>query len=326
MTGIMAAMYAGAEREPAQPQKIPSAIPRRPLGRTGVEVSALGLGGFHIGTQSERESIRLIRTAIDAGITFLDNCWDYNGGRSETRMGKALAGGYRNRVFLMTKIDGRTAPAAREQLEQSLQRLGTDMIDLVQIHEVIRRTDPDRCFARGGAMEALVEARDAGKLRFIGFTGHKDPDIHLAMLEAAQRHGFVFDTVQLPLNVMDAHYRSFEKKVVPLLVKNDIGVLGMKPLGGGHILRSGVATAAECLRYALSLPASVVICGMDNFRVLQKNIETARQFQPMSREERAALLVRTEQPARLGKYERFKTSGEFDATNTHPHWLEEARL
>src|SRR5512145_803442 len=243
-------------------------IPKRRLGRTGVKVSALGLGGFHIGQKlSERESVTLIRRAVDNGIDFLDNCWDYNDGDSEARMGKALADGYRERVFLMTKLDGRTRKAASEQLDQSLRRLGTDRIDLVQIHEVIRDTDPERCFGPDGAIEALVAARQAGKLRFIGFTGHKHPQIHLDMLETARKHGFAFDTVQMPLNVMDAHYRSFGKEVLPVLVSNDIGVIGMKSMGSGDILKSGVVTPEECLKYALSLLTSVVVCGMDSVEV-----------------------------------------------------------
>jgi aryl-alcohol dehydrogenase-like predicted oxidoreductase len=304
-----------------------TALPQRRLGRTGESVSLLGLGGFHVGKQAtEAESVRLIRRAIDSGITFLDNCWDYNQGQSEIRMGKALEGGYRERAFLMTKIDGRTAEAARGQLEQSLSRLRTERIDLVQVHEVIRETDPERCFAPGGSMEALIAAREAGKLRFIGFTGHKSPTIHLAMLEAAARHGFAFDTVQMPLNVMDAHYESFEHAVLPVLVERDIAVLGMKSMGSGDILKSGVVSPAECLRYALSLPTSVVICGMDNEKVLEQNLELVRNFQPLAGEERQALLARSLDAARQGKHELFKTSQKYDGTAQNPHWLERAEL
>jgi aryl-alcohol dehydrogenase-like predicted oxidoreductase len=287
----------------------------------------LGLGGFHIGKQPEEaQSVALIRRAIDAGITFLDNCWDYNKGQSEIRMGKALADGYRQRAFLMTKIDGRTRESALAQLEQSLSRLRTDVIDLVQIHEIIRMDDPARCFAVGGTMEALIAAREAGKLRFIGFTGHKDPAIFLSMLELAAQHGFTFDTVQMPLNVMDAHYKSFEHQVLPLLVKQDIGVLGMKSMGSGDILQSGVVAPEECLRYALSLPTSVVICGMDNQEVLEKNLQTARSFRPLADEERQALLARSAAAARDGKHELFKTSEKFDGTAQNPHWLERAQI
>jgi uncharacterized protein len=298
-------------------------VPRRMLGKTGVEVSMIGLGGFHIGKiPSEADSIALMRRAIDNGITFMDNCWDYHDGQSEVRMGKALTDGYRQRVFLMTKLDGRTRDAARGQLEQSLSRLRTDVIDLVQIHEVIRESDPERCFADGGTIQALVEARQAGKLRFIGFTGHKDPAIHLAMLQAADRHGFAFDTVQMPLNVMDAHYESFERNVLPVLTEKNIGVLGMKNMGSGDILASGVVKPEECLRYALSLPTSVVISGMDSDAVLDANLHTARTFQPLREDERHALLARTRDPAQEGKYELFKTSNKYDGTVQHPEWLE----
>jgi aryl-alcohol dehydrogenase-like predicted oxidoreductase len=248
-------------------------MPTRVLGKTGVRVSRIGLGGAHIGKQSdEAESIRIIRAAIDRGVTFLDNAWDYNGGKSEERMGKALRDGYREKAFLMTKLDGRTKAAAAAQLDQSLARLQTDRIDLVQVHEVIRMDDPDRVFAPGGAIEALVDAKKAGKLRFIGFTGHKDPEIHLAMLEAADRHGFEFDTIQMPLNVMDAHYKSFEKKVLPVALKKGMGILHMKPLGGGFILDSKTVTALECLRYAMNLPTSVMITGCDSMGILDAKI------------------------------------------------------
>jgi predicted aldo/keto reductase-like oxidoreductase len=268
----------------------------------------------------------LIRRAIDLGVTFLDNCWDYNDGDSEVRMGNALQEGYRQRVFLMTKIDGRTKASATAQLEQSLRRLQTERIDLVQIHEVIRDTDPDRCFGPNGTIEALTEAQRAGKLRFIGFTGHKDPAIHLKMLDTAKKHGFSFDTVQMPLNVMDAHFRSFRRSVLDVLVANGIGVLGMKSMGAGDIIRSGVVSAEECLRYALSLPTSVVICGMDSIEVLEQNVRTAQRFLPYTEAEMAALIARTEAAARDGKLEQFKTGDKFDGTGRNPHWLEEARI
>jgi aryl-alcohol dehydrogenase-like predicted oxidoreductase len=287
----------------------------------------LGLGGAHIGKgMSEAESISLMREAIDNGITFMDNCWDYNEGASEERMGKALKDGYRGRVFLMTKLDGRTKKAAREQLEQSLKRLQTDTIDLVQIHEIIRATDPARCFEPQGAVEALIEAKQAGKLRFVGFTGHKSPDLHLAMLEAAKKAGFELDTVQMPLNVMDAHYQSFEQKVLPVLQERGIGVLGMKSIGAGDILKSGVVSAEECLRYALSLPTAVVITGIDKKEVLSQALRVARSFKPLSMEERKALLARTEPHSRAGEFELFKTAQKFDGTAKNPHWLEKAEL
>ncbi|HXU79807.1 MAG TPA: aldo/keto reductase [Polyangia bacterium] len=302
-----------------------SAIARRRLGRTGIEVSMVGLGGHHIGRGDEATGIRLVRMAVDNGIDFLDNCWDYNGGRSEEWMGKALRDGYRQRAFLMTKLDGQTAPAARAQLEQSLRRLQTDVIDLVQMHEIIRPDDPERIFAPGGAMEALVEARAAGKLRFIGFTGHKDPRIHLHMLEVAFAHGFTFDAVQMPLNLLDAHFRSFEKLVLPVLVQHDIAVLGMKALGDGLVLKSKTVTARECLRYALSLPTSVVITGCERVEILEQALDVARTFVPLGAEERAQLLARTA-PVDHARFERFKTTGEFDGTAHNPRWLTSAEI
>lgn len=302
-------------------------IPKRPLGRTGEQVSMLGLGGFHIGKQAdEQESIRIIRTAIDAGVTFLDNCWDYNEGQSEIRMGKALRDGYRDRVFLMTKIDGRTQKVAAEQLEQSLERLQTDRIDLVQIHEIIRAEDPKRCFAEGGAMAALFEAKKAGKLRYIGFTGHKDPAHHLAMLKAGFERDFTFDAVQMPLNVMDPHFKSFETEVLPVLTKNGIGVLGMKALGSGEILKTNVVNATECLHYAMSLPTSVVITGCDSMKVLEQALNAVRTFKPMTAEQKQALLARTRPHAKEGQYEHFKTKTVFDGTAKNPHWLETAKI
>jgi aryl-alcohol dehydrogenase-like predicted oxidoreductase len=300
-----------------------AAMPMRPLGRTGVNVSVLGLGGFHIGLPHDaNEGVRIVRSAIDHGVTFLDNCWDYNHGESERRMGAALRDGYRRRVFLMTKIDGRTADAATAQLEQSLERLDTETIDLVQVHEVIRMDDPDRVFAPGGAMEALVAARTAGKIRFIGFTGHKDPSIHLHMLDTAAAHGFRFDTVQMPLNVMDPHYQSFEQRVLPRLVAEGIGVIGMKCMGSGIILRSGVVDPIECLHYAMNLPTSTVVTGCENVAVLEQALHAAYSFQPLEQSAVAALLRRTERVGRDGFYERFKTTGQFDGTTDHPHWLD----
>jgi aryl-alcohol dehydrogenase-like predicted oxidoreductase len=304
-------------------------VPKRQLGSTGEEVSMLGLGGAHIGDPdklNDDEAIALMRAAVDGGITFFDNCWDYNHGKSEERMGRALRDGYRQRVFLMTKLDGRTAKAATAQLEQSLKRLQTDVIDLVQIHEVIRMTDPARSFAPGGVIEALLAAKKAGKLRFIGFTGHKDPAIHLAMLEAASKAGFAFDTVQMPLNVMDAHYKSFETNVLPLLQTRGIGVLGMKSMGSGDILTSGIVKPEECLRYALSLPTSVVITGIDSRAVLEQDLKLAGSFVPLSGEERARLLARTADAAAGGKHELFKTANKYDGTAKNPKWLEGAEI
>jgi len=300
----------------------------RELGRTGVRVSILGVGGYHLGLpQDEQESIRIVRRALDHGMNFLDNCWDYNEGKSEERMGKALRDGYRQKAFLMTKLDGHTAQAVREQLDQSLRRLQTDRIDLVQIHEVIRDDDPEQCFAPGGAIEAYLEAKKAGKLRFIGFTGHKDPRIHKHMFEVAKQHGFHFDTVQMPINVLDAHYHSFEKEVLPVAVQEGTAVLGMKSMGAGLILESGAASALDCLRYAMSVPGvSVTITGCDGEGVLEQALWLATTFKPMSEQERKDLLAHTAPQARDGKWEKFKTTHQFDGTIQNEHWLTSARL
>ena len=294
----------------------------RTLGRTGEKVSAIGLGGYHIGVPPEEaESIRIIRTAIDRGITFMDNSWDYHDGGSEIRMGKALRDGYRDKVFLMTKIDGRTRQSATKQLDEWLRRLQTDRIDLMQHHEIIRMEDPDRIFGENGANDALLEAKKAGKIRYIGFTGHKDPLVHLRTLEVAAQRQFKFDAVQMPLNVLDAHFRSFEKQVLPLLAREGIGVLGMKPFASGAVLETHTVGAIQCLHYALNLPTSVVITGMDSMARLEQALEAVRTFKPMDKDEVATLLARTAQPASTGKYEGFKTTPQFDATAQHPEWL-----
>jgi predicted aldo/keto reductase-like oxidoreductase len=296
-------------------------IPYRALGRTGEKVSLIGLGGYHLGKQTDpEESIRIIRRGIDEGINFLDNCWDYNGGESEIRMGKALRDGYRNKAFLMTKIDGRNRKAAATQLNESLRRLQTERIDLLQFHEVIRDSDPDRIFAEG-AMEVVREAQKAGKIRFIGFTGHKSPDIHLKMLATASKHGFAFDAVQMPLNVMDAHFNSFEKRVLPMLTKDGMGVLGMKSMGDHFILGSKTVTAVECLHYAMNLPTSVVITGCDSLPILQQALDAARSFQPIDSAQVAALLAKTAKAAEAGQFELYKTTHQFDGTVANPQWL-----
>ena len=297
----------------------------RVLGSTGEKVSAIGVGGWHLGLQQvdEKLSIRIVRAAIDRGINFLDNCWDYNEGASEVRMGKALRDGYRDKVFLMTKIDGRSKKEAKRQLEESLRRLRVDHIDLVQHHEVLRYEDPHRIFDEEGANAALVEARQAGKLHYIGFTGHKDPRIHLYMLEVAAMHSFTFDTVQMPLSVMDAHYRSFGKMVLPELVKQKIGVLGMKSMANGILLRSKTVTPLECLHFALNLPTSVVITGIDSMKILDQALEAARTFHPMSDKEVEALLTKTMEAAKKGVFEPFKTTSIFDSTAQNPEWLGE---
>jgi aryl-alcohol dehydrogenase-like predicted oxidoreductase len=293
------------------------------LGRTGVRVSALGLGGSHIGSPrvSNAEAVRIIRAAIDGGLTFMDNSWDYNEGESEKRLGKALQGGYRSKAFVMTKVDGRSKKEAAKQLDESLKRLRLDEIDLIQHHEVIRFDDVDRIFSAGGAMEALVAARQAGKIRFIGFTGHKDPAVHLYMLEAARRHRFRFDTVQMPLNLLDVHFRSFEPKVLPHLVADDIGVLAMKSMGSGVILKSRAVTAMECLHYSLSLPVSVVITGIDSMKILRQAFKAAESFKPLTKQEVSTLRAKSAKVAADGKYELFKTTSVFDSTAQHPEYL-----
>jgi aryl-alcohol dehydrogenase-like predicted oxidoreductase len=322
------AVAPAAEPSGGRPPKGPDETIRdgmryRTLGRTGEKVSVIGLGGYHIGVpKDENEGIKLIRAAVDQGITFLDNCWAYHDGGSEVRMGKALRDGYRQKVFLMTKTEGRTKAAVARQLDESLRRLQTDHVDLLQFHEVIRLEDPDRIFAQGGGMEAMLAAKKAGKVRYIGFTGHKDPLVHLRMLEIADQHGFRFDAVQMPLNVLDAHFRSFGQQVVPVLVKQGTGVLGMKPLASGIIPQSNTATAVECLHYAMNLPASVVITGIESMAVLKQALEAARTFRPLTVAQVSALLAKTAKAAATGRYEPFKTTQGFDATARHPEWME----
>jgi aryl-alcohol dehydrogenase-like predicted oxidoreductase len=294
----------------------------RTLGRTGEKVSAIGLGGHHIGRPKDpAEGIRIVRSAVDRGITFMDNCWDYQDGEAERRMGQALRDGYRPRVFLMTKFDGRTKASTAKQIDESLQRLQTDVIDLMQYHENIRMEDPDRFFAEDGPLEALQEAKKAGKIRYIGFTGHKDPAVHLRMLDVADAHGFIFDSCQMPLNPMDAHFRSFEKQVVPRLVKKGTAVLGMKSMGDGLLLKSGTVTAVECLTYALSLPTSVVITGCESMERLDQALELARTFKPLTAAQVATILGKTRQAALNGQFELFKTSPRFDGTARNPQWM-----
>lgn len=294
----------------------------RTLGKTGEKVSAIGLGGHHIGRPKDpNEGIRIIRGAIDRGITFMDNCWDYHNGESERRMGDALRDGYRQKVFLMTKFDGRTKDSTARQIDESLKRLQTDHVDLMQYHENIRMEDPDRFFAPNGPLEALMDAKKAGKIRYIGFTGHKDPLVHLRMLEVAAAHNFHFDACQMPLNVMDAHFRSFTHEVVPKLVEQGIAVLGMKPMGDGNVLKSGKVTPIECLHYALNLPTSVVITGCESMERLDQAMEAARTFKPMSRPELDALLAKTRDAAMTGRFEPFKTTAMFDGTAHNPQWM-----
>jgi predicted aldo/keto reductase-like oxidoreductase len=298
-------------------------MPHRKLGRTGEQVSVLGLGGSHIGGPDvpRETAVRIIRTALDHGLNFMDNSWDYHDGESEKRLGKALRGGYRDKAFVMTKVDGRSRKEAARQLDESLARLQVEHIDLLQHHEVIRFDDADRIFGEDGAMEAFRAAQKAGKIRYIGFTGHKDPEVHLYMLAKAKQHGVVFDTVQMPLNMLDANFRSFEKNVLPVLVKETIGVLGMKSMGSGVILKSKSVTAMECLHYAMTLPTSVVITGIDSIKILEQAFEAAASFQPLTPKRMTELRERTSKFAGAGEFELFKTTSVFDATAQHPEWL-----
>src|ERR1700727_3397226 len=315
-SAVTASATLNASGQAQSPSRIGSPVSRRMSpdmqyrdpGRAGEKVSVIGLGGYPLGKQADpAESLRLVRTAIDRGITFMDNCWDYNDGISEVRMGQALRDGYRSKVLLMTKMDGRTKEAYNLQLEQSLGRLQTDVIELVQFHEVIRMEDPDRIFAPGGALEAAIAAREAGRIRYIGFTGHKDPAVHLRMLATAQKHGFHFDTVQMPINVMDAHFRSFTRGVMPVAVQQGIGVLAMKTFGDHFILDSKTIEPLEALQYGLTQPVSVVITGIDSMPVLEQALMAVKTFKPLTQEQVTALLDRTREAAAGGRCELFKT-------------------
>jgi uncharacterized protein len=290
----------------------PDAIPRRPLGKTGEKVSCLGLGGYHIGTAASKEAAaRIIHEAIDAGVNFLDNAWEYHKGRSEEWMGAAIKD-RRDKVFLMTKVctHGRGKDVALKQLDESLKRLQTDHLDLWQVHEVIYDNDPDLHFARGGVIEALDDAKKAGKVRFVGFTGHKHPEIHLKMLA----HDYPFDTVQMPLNCFDASYRSFEKRVLPEVTRRGTAALGMKSLGGdAQPVLHGVITAEEGLRYAMSLPVAVTISGIESVEILRQNLAVARRFKPLTAVELDALRKRCAAAAGDGHLELYKSTKKYDA-------------
>ena len=316
-SAVASAQSSNLPQRPESPNMI-----YRELGRTGERVSAIGLGGYHLGKQQDpNESIRLLRAAIDRGIAFMDNCWDYNGGISEVRMGQALRDGYRQKVFLMTKIDGRDKNTAARQIEQSLGRLQTDVIDLLQFHEVIRLDDPDVIFAPGGALEAVEEAKQSGKIRYIGFTGHKDPSVHLRMFETADRHGFHFDTVQMPINVMDAHFRSFLNGVAPVAQEHGTAILAMKTFGDPYILQSKTVTPTEALHFGLNSPATVVITGIDSPAILDQAFEAVKSFRPLDAQQVAAILAKTKDAAMTGKFELFKTSSHYDGTIKNPAWL-----
>ncbi|HZZ43202.1 MAG TPA: aldo/keto reductase [Tepidisphaeraceae bacterium] len=334
MTAAAAGALAAAQLGIAQTTETPAAaiptpettwnggMPYRKLGKTGEVVSLLGLGGFHIASvPTLDESMRLVRSAIDRGITFMDNCWDYHNGKSEVWMGQALRDGYRAKVFLMTKVDGHTKTLAAKQIDESLKRLQTDHIDLLQHHEVVRPDDPEKIFADGGSHEAVLEAQKAGKIRYIGFTGHKDPAYHLHMLEMCEKNNYPLTSVQMPLNVLDAHFKSFQKQVLPVLVKKQIAPLAMKTFAAGGIIRNKIATPVECLHYAMSLPVAVTISGMDSMKVLEQNLAAAQSFKPMSPEAVAELLGRTRAMAEGGKYEQFKMTRGFDGTDRHPEWV-----
>lgn len=322
LAGVAATLGADAQtvhsalKRPESPD-----MPYRELGHTGERVSLIGLGGAHIGFGGEEDSIRLMRSASDRGITFFDNSWDYGEGRSEERMGKALKDGYRQKVFLMTKSDSHSAAGWNKQLETSLTRLQTDYLDLVQIHEVIRMGDPEAVFAPGGAMEAAIAAKKAGKIRYIGFTGHKDPSIHLHMIETAEKHGFHFDTAQMPINIMDAHFRSFQHQVIPVCNQKRIGVLAMKTFAFGAIIKANVADPIDMLHYSMTLPVSVVITGMDTMPRLEQALTAAKTFKPMTQDQIAALLAKSKDLAADGHLELFKTSPSFDGTTRRPDYL-----
>jgi aryl-alcohol dehydrogenase-like predicted oxidoreductase len=295
----------------------------RMLGETGERVSLIGLGGYHLGTRalSDDESIRLVRSAVDRGVNFCDNCWDYNNGQSEIRLGKALRDGYRAKVFLMTKIDGRTRESAASQIDTSLKRLQTDRIDLIQFHEIIRMEDPERIFAPGGAMEGVLAARNLGKVRYIGFTGHKSPAIHRKMFEVAAAHGVHFDTVQMPVNIMDAHYDSFQSTIFPIAQREKTAVLAMKTFGDHFILDAKIAEPIEMLHYSMSQPVAVVITGCDSFKILDQALEAVRTYQPMSTEQQQALLAKSATLAKDGSTELYKVTTSFDGTVQNPQWL-----
>jgi len=316
-------LQGAAAQTPSPTVTTVNGIGRRKLGRAAAEVSIIGIGGYHLGLHNvdEQEAIRIVRRALDEGINFLDNCWDYNGGVSEERMGKALADGYRQKAFLMTKIDGRTGVAARQQIEQSLQRLKTDHIDLLQIHEVIRMGDPEQAFQPDNVVDVLTQARKEGKIRFIGFTGHKSPEMHLHMIATADQHGFTFDTVQMPVNALDEHYLSFGQQVIPVAQKHGMAILGMKPLSNGAILKTNSVTAVEALHYAMSVPVTLTITGCESIANLEQALSVARNFKPMTEHEKIAVLRKTAPVSMAGKFEDYKSSNIYDGTAHNPQWL-----
>jgi len=320
-TTAAAVILASLSHGPVLAAAPPGGIPLRRFGRTDDHISALGVGGAHLnmGGLSEADSIKVVRTMMDAGVNFLDNSWDYSDGETERRMGLALRDGYRARAFLMTKVDGRSAKVATAQLDQCLQRLQTDHLDLIQLHDVARMDDPDRFFRDDGAIAGLAAAKKAGKVRYIGFTGHKSPAIHLHTLDVAEKHGFHFDAVQLVINVMDAHFNSFAGQVVPVLREKGIAVLGMKPFASGEIMKSNTVTAQEVLRYAMHV-ADVCITGCDSLATMQQAVDVAKNFQPLTHGELAAILAKTEVAALNGRYEYYKTTSRFDNSPADPNF------
>ncbi len=321
LSGLAGCAQAAPAKGPAGRADPPSpraTVPKRVLGKTGVEVSILGVGGYHLGAvPNPDEAIRIVHEAIDAGITFFDNAWEYHDGKSEEILGRALDGGYRDRVFLMTKVctHGRGADVAMQQLEQSLQRLKTDHLDLWQIHECIYDNDPDLAFRPGGVFEALVAAKKQGKTRFVGFTGHKDPSIHLRMLALAAGNDFHFDTVQMPLNCFDGNFRSFERAVLPEAVRRGIAPIGMKSLtGAGDPVRKGVVTVEEALGYAMSVPGvATTVSGIDSVDILRQNLAIARGFEPLSTDAMQALRMRVAGVSGDGRLEWYKSTVHYDA-------------
>jgi predicted aldo/keto reductase-like oxidoreductase len=294
-------------------------IPRRKLGKTGAEISALGVGGHHLGdAETPDVAAAIVHRAIDAGVNFFDNCWEYHNGKSENWLGRAIKG-KRDRIFLMTKVctHGRAGALGLEMLEQSLCRLGTDHLDLWQVHAVSFDNDPALAYAKGGIIEALDNAKQQGKVRFVGFTGHKDPAFHLEMME----RGYPFDAVQMPLNPMDAHFFSFQQRVLPEAMRRGVGVLGMKSMGGtADVVKAGVLTGEECLRYAMSLPVAATVVGMESVDVLEQNLQIARGFRPLSFAEMQALRDRCSRFAGDGRFELYKVSLKYDNPETrHPH-------
>jgi uncharacterized protein len=311
-TGPLLAKGTMAQAQPSQNSQTPvGEVPKRPLGKTGAQVSALGLGGYHLGSaETDQAATEIVAKAVDHGINFFDNAWEYHDGLSEERLGRALKG-KRQQAFIMTKVctHGRDKKIAMRMLEESLRRLQTDQLDLWQIHEVIYENDPDLIFAPNGAAEALTQAKQQGKVRFIGFTGHKDPEIHLKMLA----HNFPFDTVQMPLNCCDATFRSFETQVLPEAARRNIAVLGMKSLGGsGELVRHGAVTPEQGLRYAMSLPVATTISGVDTMQVLDQNLRVAINFQPLDEKAMQSLRDQCRFVALDGRNELFKMTTKYD--------------